>query len=435
MRLLVLLGYFVIGLLLGGYSAISNADTIAATVSYGYAGGGCPVNPASGLSSFSAAVSSFISAFDGQTTSTSCGTPTFSISVTSYTPNESALNINVVFSQTFNTSTPTTNTGLTLTKPILVTYTCPSGYDGPDASHMCTSTALTCDLPVGTVLYSGYYDVGTSSTGAPPSIVCKNHCVGVGYLSGPDYTAMVAGVKHYYYTGTYEIDPGTPQQNYCATDTPAQDVSNSTTAPSNTCPAGQAVGYVNGIAVCYDQPTTTTSTPPISSDKKVETTTAPDGTKTETTTETAADGSKTVTVVVTPPEGSTAPQTTTTSKTPPADPVAAASFCQQNPNEPVCKANKSECELHPGTVGCMAPGVPSDGQTINHETRSISQITAVSMPTFAANADTRTVSLLSGLTLDFSYKPLNDFALMIRPFILALAWLSAALIFIRGFND
>jgi len=83
----------------------------------------------------------------------------------------------------------------------------------------------------------------------------------------------------------------------------------------------------------------------------------------------------------------------------------------------------------------MNSGTPVDDQVITHETRAISQITAAAMPTFAATADTRLVSLLSGPSIEFSYKPLNDFAAMIRPFILALAWLSAALIFIRGFND
>ena len=282
-------------------------------------------------------------------------------------------------------------------------YTCPANYTLSGTT--CTLNAPACVLSVGTHLYDGYFDVGTTPSGVPPSSVCKTSCLGVAYLTGPVATALVDGVKHYYYSGSYQVDT-TWVGGYCSPDTPLNDVSNSgSTVPTSTCGVGQSVGYINGIPVCYDSVTPTPTVPPASTTQNPPVVTNnPDGSTTTTNTTNKPDGSSTTVNQTCTVAGAC---TTTTTENPPPDPLAAQDFCATHPTDPNCTAGKAECELHPGTLGCMLPGDVSAAEGLPIESPAVSFTSVV----FASDMSCP-VSLdyqIFGTTYFLAFQPACDF--------------------------
>jgi len=220
---------------------------------------------------------------------------------------------------------------------------CPTG--STLSGRMCVSNGTSCTDPVGTKEYSGYFDIGTAPGGSPPSTVCKNHCVAAFYGTSPSATTMVDGVRHYYAKGDYDVDQTGPA-GYCAVDTNIVDVKQSNSAPAPSCPAGQSVGYVNGVSMCYPSPSTPPVTPPVTTTQQPTTTTSnPDGSTTTSSTVNHPDGSSTTTATTC--QGASC--STTITENPAPDPVAQKSFCDAHPTDPSCLKSQ------PSTV----PGQPS----------------------------------------------------------------------------
>lgn len=329
--------------------------------------------------------------------------------------------------------------GYTNTGTSCIRYTCPANYtlgQGADGSKVCTSNSPTCDSAVGTVLYSGWFDVGTSPSNVPPSTICKNHCVGIANLHGPDATSPVNGVKHYFYKGTpgYVVD-STGTAGYCATDTDASQIGSTgsnITTPS--CPTGQQLGYISGVATCYTpgSNTTTPPTPPVTTQEGPQTTTNnPDGSTTKEQTSTHSDGSKTTTSTTCTASGSC---TTTTTETPAPDAQAHAQFCDAHPTDPNCTKGKSECELHPDTVGCMLPGIAPDSEAIPSVSHDVG-FAPFSFSHPAESCPAPKTANLRGHVIQVDYTPLCNYAGAIRPALLAFSYLAAIYLIVGGIKQ
>lgn len=93
----------------------------------------------------------------------------------------------------------------------------------------------------------------------------------------------------------------------------------------------------------------------------------------------------------------------------------------------------SQCEKHPETLGCATLGSAPDS-TLTTEQKSIAQITPITGGALGASGQCPaplTTSFM-GTPISFSYDMPCQAASMLRPLILALAWLSAGVIFIGG---
>lgn len=234
---------------------------------------------------------------------------------------------------------------------------------------------------------------------------------------------MVAGVYHYVASGSYKYEQGS-----CSS---ANAPGASASVPASTCPAGQSVGYVNGVALCYTPatPPPTGAAPPVTTQKSTATVANGDGSSTTTTTQTNGDGSQTVTSTTTQANGNAA---TTTQNVPPVDPNAAKDFCAQNPNDASCQ-KKSECEKNPKAVGCAELGDNPIAEEIVKTNIPIS-FNEVSIPA-NASCPTPIQFSIAGHAMTIPYDSICTFAAGIRPVFIAMAYLSAALIMIGGIRE
>lgn len=101
----------------------------------------------------------------------------------------------------------------------------------------------------------------------------------------------------------------------------------------------------------------------------------------------------------------------------------------QDTPEPVPE-QKTDCEKFPESLGCAQLGTAPD-VPIGTESRSIAAIAPVSVGGAGACPAPLTASFM-GQTVSFSYDMPCQFASSLKPLILAIAWLSAGLIFIGG---
>jgi hypothetical protein len=109
------------------------------------------------------------------------------------------------------------------------TPTCPTGTTYDTTTGTCTNPPC----PSGTNVSSGWYDTPNSGTGAPPTTACSGSC-SVNYSGGSiTKTAIVNGIPHYYSQGSYDTNGFT-----CSSGEPS--VGFATAAvPPDTCPDGQ----------------------------------------------------------------------------------------------------------------------------------------------------------------------------------------------------
>lgn len=104
-----------------------------------------------------------------------------------------------------------------------------------------------------------------------------------------------------------------------------------------------------------------------------------------------------------------------------------SAFCEKNPADPRCKTNDQGqyCEEHPETAGCTELGTPEDGpDDVQVKPVGSSAITAVAL---ATNMVCPSAIPLYG-SAEFSWEPVCDVADMLRPLVLAIAWVSAGLL-------
>lgn len=180
------------------------------------------------------------------------------------------------------------------------TYTCPSGYSGPDSSNQCTLIP-TCPSAGTVVVASGQFQ-----TTSPSSTLC---------LGGCQATASVTATQQ---NGTFSAwAPFTATGSTCTAPTTTQ------VPTSQQCPAGQVQGTVNGANTCLPAGTPggptnvtgTSSSTSSSTDGSGTTTTTP--TTTSTSTNCGTDGSCSTTTTTSTGGGAGSPGGTTKTTTTP----------------------------------------------------------------------------------------------------------------------
>ncbi|MDO9448877.1 MAG: virulence factor TspB C-terminal domain-related protein [Rugosibacter sp.] len=314
------------------------------------------------------------------------------------------------------------------------TYTCPSGSSRQviDNDYVCRTTTNQCPPnstlvsgsckcnanysqldnsscvarcpSAGSILVSGYFDLGTSPL-ASFGLRCSSNGCGV-LFSGvsPAATSLINGVKHYYAKGDFaHLGP----DETCTPSSAPGIPSNTSSLPVTTCALDQISITVNGIKKCVDGTGTVQSSEP----EKTKTTTS--------VTVTNGDGSSTVTNTTT--NNYTGETTTTVTnyssgQTPPTQPADSTVPLEDEPKP-------DECELNPERVGCKELGTPEDDAVIGSEAPDIS-ITPESLSlSLTCPPD---VPLAHGAV--FSWQPTCDFAGMLHPIVLLMAWLMAGYI-------
>jgi hypothetical protein len=294
---------------------------------------------------------------------------------------------------------------------------CPSGET--NVGGVCTASNP-CTAAAGQVASSGYYDLGTSDAANPPTTTCNGQCELAYNGGGVSSRAMVGGVYHYFSQGQY-----VKTANQCSGSSTA--LTSAAAVPSNSCnPATQDQGTVNGVTVCIDR-TSTDSTASVKSSS----TTGDVTTTTETTTKNNADGSVEATTTTTEKNNVTGVESTTQTKNttrPETDP-----FCVSNPNDPSCQPVDEFCSKNADTLACTKLG-SAEADPLGTEERSIANISPVSIGGVGACPAPLTASFL-GQPISFSFDALCTYANALRPLVLAMAWLSAGVIFIGGVRN
>jgi hypothetical protein len=219
----------------------------------------------------------------------------------------------------------------------------------------------------GTVVGSGYFAIGTSSSASPILLACDGQCESVFDGTSPAGSSLSGGVKTWYAKGQY-VSTGAQ----CS----VQKLPGSSTAtlPEDTCAAGQVKGTINDKVVCVNQGTGDPAPDSLEKDTTTETTTNPDGSKTEkeTTTTTNPDGSTTTRTTTTTkdPNGVVTGTTVTTTTGPPGKDDGESrepTECELNPNADICTGSGSSNR---------APGSPDKSAKLHtkDETRTVATV-------------------------------------------------------------
>jgi len=106
-------------------------------------------------------------------------------------------------------------------------------------------------------------------------------------------------------------------------------------------------------------------------------------------------------------------------------------FCQSNPNHPLCKADdaKKFCEENPDVLACQTLGGPEGEEEAIGEKEVNLDFAVVDIPGAQGGSCPAPVTLsVGGQSISLSWDWLCQWASGIKPAVLAVAWLSAALI-------
>lgn len=315
---------------------------------------------------------------------------------------------------------------------------CPAGqFHNSNAPGMCQQNVPACVAPnvrlpdnscgipnpcppAGQPHPQGAQGVTGTGSSSVPATVCRGGCQyetsgGMGFGDSNEWFART----------------GASTGQTCA---PGAGEGDATDKRSECAAKGEGYGEVNGVGVCTGKPSTT---------KETKTTTTPTSTTTTTTTTTCTGGSCNTTTTNNYTSGGsgpngTGPGSTTVPGTGPGTPgegvgsggeeQSQSSFCQENPTAAICRPASDECAENPNKVGCGEYGTLPDVQP---STQAVPfNITPAVVPMNASCPSS--VALPYGAV--FSWQPICDGLGWIRPVILALAGLGAALIVVGGFQ-
>lgn len=105
-------------------------------------------------------------------------------------------------------------------------------------------------------------------------------------------------------------------------------------------------------------------------------------------------------------------------------------FCQANPNHALCKADdaKKFCEENPDVLACQKLDEPGEGEAIGEKTIDLG-FSPVDVPGATGGSCPAPVTIsIGGRSASLSWDWLCQYAAGVKPAVLAVAWLSAALI-------
>lgn len=327
-------------------------------------------------------------------------------------------------------------TGCNASEPVCSTEVWVPDYDDPGASYWAPSTPCwldeeglggggdpppsSCSSRTGQVASSGVYDMGTSDSNDPPHLACLDGCE-VSYTgTGISWRRPVAGVFHYGAEGMY-VFTGAGCSSFTAPP------SASASPPEASCDLSKQIEKsIEGAVVCF----------PIAGSKSEKTTDPVTGATVETITVTGSGGGTTSTVITTGPDGTTT--TTTTSSGGGGGGAQPGSFCARYPDDPSCVAGGvgddplgGDCALNPYSLGCASLSGSVPEEAVSTSARDISALSPVQIggPGECPAPLTATVA---GMHVELPFDLLCEYATTLRPLVLALAWLSAGILFIGG---
>jgi hypothetical protein len=199
--------------------------------------------------------------------------------------------------------------------------------------------------------------------------------------------------------------------------------------PPDACPKDQVPGTVNGVTICVD--------PGIREVKSTTSSTNDDGTNTtekiedKQTTCVGEICTTTTTTVTNVTNNSTS--TVTSSTNTGSETTTKGEYCKANPYDKLCTADgqgaaSGDCsELDKGCTDKLGSLEP---ETFSNTNRAMSITAQSGWGEGAGSCPSPRVVNVAGITLEMPFDLLCEFAVGIRPIIIALAWLSAALAFL-----
>jgi hypothetical protein len=330
--------------------------------------------------------------------------------------------------------------------PIYTVYACPSpltqvGSGTPTASTLCTVPACPTGQVWSTVTNSCTQDcapltgqrsdfsVNCSNGNMPSSVCMTNNCAATvvdSFLAQNKTSNCWFGVG----TGKYTGHTCTGQTSISALSNPTNANPPPVDKPETDCvKQGKTFGTVNGVVVCVPLGSAS-GAPTKTGTQSTTTTTEKDANgnpvttgKTETSSELSQDGDAVVTKETKKNEdGSTTTTETESTKD---------NFCEKNPNHAICKPQPDDaCEENPDLPQCMKVGEADDSSVIVTQTRTVS-FAPVSITSGGSCPADKSVSI-AGKSITFSYTWLCNYASMFKPFMLAFAYLSAAMFLFMG---
>lgn len=342
---------------------------------------------------------------------------------------------------------------------------CPAGQNWTYGGGQCTRPD--CVLPQvrssstgvcqacgdeGTIVSSGFYDVGDNpQIEHPPIVTCSTTgCEAIYNGASIGSRGLVAGVYHYYAKGSYVLS-----NQSCSSGLVTPNVVSSTT---ETCAAGQSSATMNGRTICVnpspDGGTVASGNSPA----------AVDGAKGSIASEVEAVGTLGGGMGLDPSAISTGQGTVLGGGggavgVGGTDDIVTADFCRRNPYNPICVGITSPtttpgqeqqavnfCADNPGVPACVnfctsnptsSICVDLDYGSVEDSTLETKDINVAISPVVVGGAGScpaPSPMVLHGQTYFFKWDTYCNYATGIKPILLAFAWLSAAGLLIGGFK-
>jgi len=356
-------------------------------------------------------------------------------------------------------------------------HVCNSTFVWEESSHTCVVDVDFGVCAAGQTTSSGYYNVGDQITSTPNILACTSGCTVIFQGSGA-FREIQNGVYNYFFIGQYDQDGTTcssseTESNY--TDDP----------PTVTCGIGQVSGTINDETICvtastgdpvnpYEPPPTTTDTETTTEN------TADNGdgtsTTTTTTTSTGSNGGTSTTTTTTNTDNSTGDTITSTTiinETAPPNEDPKDTFCEENPDSvicsdstvtggatcgspPVCTGDAIQCAITEQVfLTRCAIEVPDnlsvDESDVNIQAGNdtglnidnvfdvepeniidLSDPLSGYVPNVLGSCPPPYVFTFRGNNIDLPLTAICDFADLVRPLVLLLAFLSASFIYFNG---
>ncbi|UOF82921.1 attachment protein [Inoviridae sp.] len=317
--------------------------------------------------------------------------------------------------------------GWTLSGTTCTNTTCPSGMTA-DASGVCVDPCSIIKDQTTSLA------VNCSSNSFPASVCLPNNCAATSFNAAMGFDKT----KNCYFGNvtvklTGSSCSGEPS-SASFTNPTAQQPPPPDTPEADCIKKGMSYGSVNGVAVCV--PKSSTGATPITNTSSSSTNTTNTGTDGKQTNSSSSevknvtqDGDKvTSQIIKNNPDGTKSESTVV---------ETFDDFCASNPNHKICKKasddeTPSSCEDNPDLPQCMQLGEPDDSSIIPTDTRTVT-FTPVSITSGGACPADKSISI-AGRSVTFSYSWLCQYASMFRPFMLALAYLSAAMFLFWGYK-
>ena len=287
----------------------------------------------------------------------------------------------------------------------------------------------------GTIKSTGYYDIGTDSNsngGLPPRSGCDSNCYVQYSGSSVGWRVLVSGVYHYYAKGEYIYDSSI---DFGSCYSGSSSIASVASAPANTCGAGQSlVTGDGGYAKCFNDSgvVDSNSASAVASAKALADAAAQkiidDAVAAAKASAAAAGGSASAVEAAGDSARSAAGAAAAT--------IIYNNAAAEDKKYQTESEKTSECDSHPDTAGCVELGSAPAAETVAQETPLFDYV-PVAFATVAGCPAPIVFDLdMPFLTQSYSisFDALCTLAGQVKPIFLALASITAAIIFMAGLS-